>query len=114
MLVSSTITGAIAGLALLAGHVAALPATDGSAQAIPEKRSRSWEIDMQDVCHTELGDEWTALKKGDHCDQWACLNQGTRAELGMDIALYCAEKYGRDAWSSCANNNAWKWRCNAP
>jgi len=112
MLVLSAIAGAVAGLALLAGPVAALPSADGSSQAVHQKRSYQWEIDMQDLCHRQWGDEWTAIMNGSHCDQWACINQATRAQLGMDVALYCSELYGTTAWSSCSGNNGFKWRCN--
>jgi hypothetical protein len=114
MLVCSTIFGAVAGFALLAGPVAAvaLPSADGSEHAIhaPQKRT-SYEVDMADACHREHGDTWTAIKKGDHCDQWACLNTGTLQELGLDISTYCFELYGSNSYSSCSKN-AWDWRCN--
>ncbi len=101
MLVVSAIAGAVAGLALLAGPVVALPPADGSGQAVHQKRNQ-WEIDMQTLCHKQLGDEWTAIKKGTSATSGGVHQPGHPRTVWHGCAVYCAPLYGSSSLGPAA------------
>jgi hypothetical protein len=113
MHIFSTIFGAVTGFAFLAGPVAAaaLPSGDslGNTMHVTQRRE-TYSIDMAEACHREHGDTWTAIKKGDHCDQWACLETGTLQELGLDLANFCFQTRGPASYATC-KKDAWDWKC---
>ncbi|KAK4176984.1 hypothetical protein QBC36DRAFT_345804 [Triangularia setosa] len=105
----STVLYAVLGLATF-GNAAAVPAEDTTAAA-PSLEKRVWlsNIDVQELCKQQVNSGASAIRKGNGCGDWRCLY--ANVEHHTNMALYCSNRHGTQAYAACGGGSVWDWQC---
>ncbi|KAK4671211.1 hypothetical protein QC764_602325 [Podospora pseudoanserina] len=104
----STVLYALLGLATF-GNAAAVPAEDTTAAAPLEKRVWLSNFDMQALCRQQVHNAASAIRKGNKCQDWRCIYNNV--EYHANMALYCSNKHGTQAYAACGGGTVWDWQC---
>ncbi|KAK4173975.1 hypothetical protein QBC36DRAFT_193458 [Triangularia setosa] len=105
----STILYAVLGLATISS-AAAVPA-EGVAATSPNLEKRVWlsNVDVQQACIQQVNPGASAIRKGNGCGDWRCLY--ANVEHSVNMAVYCANRHGTQAYAACGGGTVWDWQC---
>lgn len=87
----------------------AIPSSAPETPLSPLLETRKWRsnIDMFELCREQYDGPYQPVTRGGSCFDWACDVEGR--QRGVNMNKYCTDRFGSDAYATCASNiNDWQ------